>query len=175
MSLKQYVLFYSNYCSFSESAVRQVTKYNLRNSVALMCIDGYSQERLPPFVDCVPLVLDRTMQKVYRSSEAVLELLSSICESKTSDVASYYGQDSRFSDGFSIIDGQGDDEGGGSMFSSCYSSINATHEIVTLQDDSPSSKDKGDLAIDNIRAQRDNQVKSVFGSQQPGQPLQRIG
>jgi hypothetical protein len=172
MSLKRYVLFYSNYCSFSESAVRQVTKYNLRNSVAMMCIDGYSRDRLPPFVDCVPLVLDRTTQKVYRSSESVSELLSSICET-SSDVASYYGQDSRFSDGFSIIDG--DDDGAGNMFSSCYSSINATHEIVTLQDDGPSSKDKGDLAIDNIRAQRDNQVKSVFGSQQPGQPLQRIG
>lgn len=172
MSLKQYVLFYSNYCTFSESAVRQVTKYNLRNSVAMMCIDGYSRERLPPFVDCVPLVLDRTTQKVYRSSESVSELLSSLCESNTADIASYYGQDSRFSDGFSIIDGHGDVEG--SMFSSCYSSINATHEIVTLQDDSPSSKDKGDLAIDNIRAQRENQVKSVFGSQ-PGQPLQRIG
>ena len=74
MSGSKPVLFYSKFCRHSGDAVRAISARNLGGSIVMACVDGNTQ-RLPPWVDRVPLIF--THDRRVLSDESLLMYVAS--------------------------------------------------------------------------------------------------
>jgi len=70
------ILFFSNYCSYSKDVLTIITRKNIRNAFILICID--TVQNLPPFVDRVPLIVDKHSKQIFADEDIskILEIVA---------------------------------------------------------------------------------------------------
>lgn len=71
------ILFFSNYCAYSKEVLTVITRKNIRNAFVLICID--SVQNIPPFVDRVPLIVDKHSKQMFADEDIakILEIVAS--------------------------------------------------------------------------------------------------
>jgi hypothetical protein len=58
------ILFFSNYCDYSNDIVNMMVKKNVKNEFMLVCVDN-SKFQLPQFVDRVPIIYTKHDELIY--------------------------------------------------------------------------------------------------------------
>ena len=69
------VLFYSRFCKHSTDAIRAVSVRGLGEAVAVACIDGVDRNRLPAWVDRVPILFSHDRRVLF--DDALLSYIAS--------------------------------------------------------------------------------------------------
>ena len=72
---QEYFLFFSNFCPYSKEVVGLVTKKNIRNAFVLICVDTLQQ--VPPFVDRVPMIVNKHTKDVY-ADDSIYKVLDDV-------------------------------------------------------------------------------------------------
>jgi hypothetical protein len=177
---KPYILFHSMHCSFCEDIVKSIVSSQLRDQVAMMCIDNM-RSNLPNWLDCVPIMMNIEDKTLYRGIDNVTSVLNSLFTVQNEEPETFFGQGTKYSDMFSVID-DADNETSRGLFSSCYSSVDDNHRIMTV-DEQPSNNAQHGTAkpggqLENLVAEREKQIQNVFGDDRAiagGGMRQRVG
>lgn len=72
---QEYVVFFSNYCKFSQDIISEITKKNIRNAFVFVCVENV--QNIPSFVDRVPYVIHKQSKETF-IDEAIDTLLVTI-------------------------------------------------------------------------------------------------
>jgi hypothetical protein len=76
-SEKSFLLFFSNYCNYSKEVIGIITRKNIRNTFVLICIDTI--QNIPPFVDRVPMIINKQSKGIY-VDEDIVKLLDAVSQ-----------------------------------------------------------------------------------------------
>ena len=98
----KHVLFYSQFCQFSNEALRVITRNNLRPAFVMVCVD-HGRAQLPDFVDRVPMVL--TADRRLLADEALQAFLAAVSAPQLGEPAAAGGPAASAATTFSFVDG----------------------------------------------------------------------
>lgn len=179
---KQYILFFSNKCEYSNMILKKITHHNLQDYFMMVNITkGF---KVPKFVDRVPMIYLKESKEIIvdESIENFIDLLirnasvpkQDVINSSTSinpnnrasdemlgDISCAYDHMKGISDGFSFI------QGSQNMFSRNYIPLNKDSDIsMQMQNTSLDTGLKeskfSQQQFDNFVNQRDSDVASIF-------------
>lgn len=135
------ILFFSNYCDYSNDILNMMVKKNVKNEFMLVCIDN-SKFQLPQFVDRVPIIYTKRDELIYDDSiikyiEAVAQPNGEIVE----DIQPWsIQQPSNFTSQFSFLMDDSDDN-----LNKGYTMLGYDQKITLTQEETDvSKKDKFD-------------------------------
>lgn len=152
----KHVLFYSNYCKYSNEVLSLITKRNLKDMFILVCVDN-TNLKLPTFVDRVPLIC--TTRKQIFMDESLMDFLNS--QGDLNENVEGWGdlkqQLGTISDQFSFI-GEDDEQ---PMFNKNYVYIGNEQHIECPQDLAQGEGKLDSKMVENFITQRENEYKMM--------------
>jgi hypothetical protein len=173
MGSKKDILFYSNFCEYSNEVLNTIIRKNASDEFMLVCIDT-NKFKLPSFVDRVPLVF--TKQGAVISDESILSYINELYPSITHEIMPFSlqgGQD--YTNPFSFID---DNDGSALGGAKGYTLLDQDSSIMMRPEAAPASnseeakKSKFDSSVfDKLVASRDNDLatfKKMYDSSPTG-------
>jgi hypothetical protein len=159
------ILFYSNFCSYCSSVLRDVVRLNLKESFVFVCVDDKINQ-MPGFLDRVPTIL--TPDREVLTDDKVQLFLSRASADNPDDIMPCSMRDicQGMSDSFSFIDLSSTGPNPNYVPVDARISI-ATPEVQTRNRQGGAAGSDNSDAFDRIKAQRELEIQSIYKTVQP--------
>lgn len=157
------ILFYSNYCNFSNEIISKIGKTPISDNLIYICVDDKNIQ-LPPFLKAVPTLYCIKNKQVYTDEnlENYIENLINPKQSAPAELDAYFNSNSSFSSNFSLLDNSED-----RATVSSYSYIDQIGLPITTASDSSSSSSSGgrgsgmDAAYERLQQERQSDFQGI--------------
>ena len=158
---QEYMLFFSNFCSYSKEVIGIITRKNIRKAFIFICVD--SLQNIPPFVDRVPMIVQKANKQVY-ADEDIAKVLDEITNllyapaSISAMPASFIGDQPFHNSDFESLDGSMTQDG-----SSSYTMLDmeAFRINCIAEDDAIKVKKADSSMLEQYISQRDADIKII--------------
>jgi hypothetical protein len=153
--MNQDIIFYSNYCKFSQDLIKYITKQDLKNMFVFVCVDK-NKHKIPNQVDRVPaLFLAREKRILFEDD------IFKCIEQSVQSINPMEQPSSSFSDNFAFVENDAM-QPNQLVDSKMFARFGEEQRIYTPEDDS-GNKNDNEQTLERFNAQRDNDITSVFG------------
>lgn len=136
------ILFFSNFCDYSNDILNMMVKKNVKNEFMLVCVDN-SKFQLPQFVDRVPIIYTKRDELIYDDSiiKYIEELAQAVGVDLTEDIQPWsLQQPSNYTSQFSFLMDESSDS-----LNKGYTMLGYDQKITISQEEADvSKKDKFD-------------------------------
>jgi hypothetical protein len=149
------IIFYSNYCKFSQDLIKYIAKRDLKKMFVFVCVDN-NRHRIPNNVDRVPaLYLLRDKRVLFEDD------IFNCIEQSVQNINPMEQPSSSFSDTFAFVE---DDtmQPNQLVDSKMFAKFGEEQRIYTPEDDS-GNKNDNEHSLERFNAQRENDLTAVFG------------
>ena len=156
------VLFISNYCDHSKELLTTLLKANMKNQFSIVCVDNDNNNKLPPFVDRVPLMYYDNKVLVDEGLFNYIESLNNQ-QNNNSEILPFTSMEmgnGTLSDNYSYIGANNKDFPEKNTIQKTFSHISQDEQrIYTPEEDSVLSKSK--LSLEDLISKRENDIKHI--------------
>jgi hypothetical protein len=155
----KFILFYSSYCQFSRDIINNIVKKDLKSNFVFISVDT-NKHRIPPQIDRVPALLIPSGRVLFEDD------IVNFLNSATEDIMPLEQPSSAYSDNFSFLeDEEQSSQGTSNTLLKNFAVFGTEQRIHTPEEDGGASKGGGNMkGMDSLQAQRENEVKSIFGN-----------
>ena len=161
----KHLLFYSNYCNYSNEVYQKIIKYNLKDKFYLINISN-NKFKIPSNIKSVPTILLSDKKTIYQNHELDI-FLNKLYNSTSDDVLPYYYNGNSISDNFSLLNEN--DNVDNNTLNKGFEYINDTNNnIITPTEDNNNTinvslEDK----MNSIQQNRNSEIQDIFKKKPP--------
>jgi sulfite reductase alpha subunit-like flavoprotein len=160
------ILFYSNLCEFCREVLAILSRNGAKEYFMMVCVDKQNIT-LPPFVDRVPLIYT-TQKKLFADENLMNYIKSKFTQNTLQPYTLVGGNTGSYSENFSFI---GEDIDGLEDSSRNYNILGIEQTIYLPESGSEENVPKKDNMLDKFMADRDADIKKIFGNTDNSQRL----
>jgi hypothetical protein len=159
MTQQKDIIFYSNFCKYSQDLLKYIVKQDLKKMFVFVCVEK-NRQRIPPQVDKVPALFLTNERRVLFEDDIIECIQSSVINIAPSEQPC-----SSFSDTFSILE---DDTmmPNQSVDSKRFSIFGQEQRIHTPEEDT-GNKNDNELSLERYNSMRESDITQIFGSGGP--------
>ena len=152
----KHLLFYSNFCSFSNEIVDKITKHSLNEKFLLINISKH-KFKIPTNITTVPTVLLNDKRTIYTDNE-LEDFLEKIAEKNNKEVDAFTPFNS-ISSNFSFVDSF---EKQNDSLTKNFGLINGEQNISTPTENAQRSKEKLVDKMSSIEQNRNMDIQNIY-------------
>lgn len=157
------VLFYSNFCAYSQAILRDIVRLNCKSAFVIVCIDD-KIDQMPSFLDRVPTIL--TPNRDVLTDDKVQRYIELVSNSDSEDVlpCSLHDICQGLSDAYSYIEAPE----GNHLANPNYVSVNdRLNAIPTPEMQQKGRQDGSSDMFEKLKSQRDQDLQKIYQNVQP--------
>ena len=152
--LEKHILFFSNFCEFSNNIYKKIEKLNIKNNFIMINI-SQNKFKIPSNITSVPTILLNDKKTILQEDD-IDNFLEKIYNKLNTDIDPYINVRG-ISDNFSFLDDNNNEK-----MSTIFGSTKDVFRIITPPEDSEKNTSSITDRMNNMQQNRNSDIKNIF-------------